>query len=127
MFGEFGFSIAVRAALTAILLAGTAFALGGSIGAVELIAVLILASRSAKLLMDESAVAYSPRPIRAFSTRWMQFSTPRRCLDVQARSRSATRRLGASATRRASSTRFDSATTSARSFAMSVSSRHRER
>ncbi|GAB3618492.1 ABC transporter ATP-binding protein [Okibacterium endophyticum] len=64
MFGEFGFSIAVQAAFTTILLTGIAFTLGESIGPVELIALLILATRFAQPLMDGAAAGGSLRPIR---------------------------------------------------------------
>jgi ATP-binding cassette subfamily B protein IrtB len=64
MLGEFGFSIAVQAAFTAILLAGVALTLGGSIGAAELIAILILISRFAQPLMEGAAVGGALRPIK---------------------------------------------------------------
>jgi ATP-binding cassette subfamily B protein IrtB len=64
MLGEFGFSIAVQAAFTAILLAGVSLTLGGSIGAAELVAILILISRFAQPLMEGAAVGGALRPIK---------------------------------------------------------------
>ncbi|MFF8837257.1 ABC transporter ATP-binding protein [Streptomyces sp. NPDC015130] len=67
--GVVGLALAVQAAFTAVLALGAYLALGGSIGAAEVLAILVLAARCADLLLSLSDLAGQLRAARHELTR----------------------------------------------------------
>lgn len=75
--GQFGFAIAVQAAFTVILLAGIAQTLVGSIGPVELVALLVLTTRYVQPMLAGADIGGAIRSVRNNLHRMDQiFATP---------------------------------------------------